>query len=377
MNRPLSFLDVAWKNLLRRPSRSLLTIASVAAAVAAVIALMTVASGFERTWTSAYAARDIDLIVGRLTARRPVPTPFSGRLAADLRKFQDVEEAAGTLTDLVGVEDAPAMVVSGWEADSFLWRHLRLVQGRWPPSGSERAVALGVVAAEILGKSVGDRVQVDTFDFTVCGIFTSPALSENGTVLMTLSEFQAISGRDDLVSSINVKLKSPTTADAAERVRAAVRERFPGFSVFTVGEIVQNNLALQAGKAVSLAVSLITLAVGTVGVMNTMLMSVFERLHEIAVLLAMGWRRRRIVRLILLESLMLSFAGNVVGTLVGVGALRALQSASWFRGKIDATVDAPLLVGVLIATLVLGVAAGLYPAWVGARMRPADGLRYE
>jgi putative ABC transport system permease protein len=81
--------------------------------------------------------------------------------------------------------------------------------------------------------------------------------------------------------------------------------------------------------------------------------------------------------LILVESLMLSAAGAIAGTVVGLGALSALQSASWFRGKIDATASLPLLMIVLLSTLVLGAVAGLYPAWVGARMRPADGLRHE
>jgi putative ABC transport system permease protein len=373
----MSFFAVALKNLLRRRLRSLLTVAGVAAAVAAVIVLVTLAWGFERTWLGAFRARGADLLVGRASSRRPVPSPFPARVSADLVKLPEVEEAAGMLSDIVTIEDTPAMLVFGWEPGSFLWDHLRLVRGRWPAGGGERTVALGLVASQVLGKRVGDTVQIDTTGFVVCGIFASDSMWESGTVLMSLQQLQAVSGCEGLVNIINVKLKPDAYPSAAERLRRVVSQRFPGFSVYTADEAVQRNVGLQAAKALTLAISLVTLVVGMVGVTNTMVMSVSERLPEIAVLLAIGWRRARIVRLILVESLVITVAGSAVGTLAGLQGLRALQWGSWFRGRIDVTVSLPLLAAVVAGALALGVAAGLYPAWIGARMQPVDGLRHE
>jgi putative ABC transport system permease protein len=373
----MTFIAVAWKNLLRRPTRSLLAVAGIAVAVAAVVVLVTLAWGVERAWLSAYQIRGADLLVGRTSSRRSMPSPFPARVATDLVELPEVEAAAGMLSDIVSIEDVPAMLVVGLEPGSFLWDHLRLVRGRWPAGGGERTVALGIVASQVLGKGIGETVQIDATEFVVCGVFASDSLWESGTVLMTLQQIQDVTGCEGLVNIVNVRLKPGGGPSAADRLSRAMTQRLPGFSVYTADEAVQRNVGLQAAKAASLAISLVTLVVGMVGVTNTMVMSVSERLPEIAVLLAVGWRRARILRLILIESFMIAVAGSAVGTLAGLAGLRALQWGSWFHGRIDVSVSGPLVAAVVAGALVLGLAAGVYPAWLGARMRPVDGLRHS
>jgi len=127
----------------------------------------------------------------------------------------------------------------------------------------------------------------------------------------------------------------------------------------------------------SLATSLIALVVGAVGVMNTILMSVFERLQEIGVLLAIGWRRARIMRMILFESLLLSFVGGTAGCGLGLVATHMLQTSPWIRGKLEGEFSPMLLGGALLIALALGALGGFYPAWLGSRMSPMTALRHQ
>ncbi|MBE3133847.1 MAG: ABC transporter permease [Acidobacteria bacterium] len=373
----MSLFSIVVKNLLRRPVRSLLTLVGIAIGIGAVVALTSLAWGFERTWTNTYRARGADLIVAKITSRDPLPTPFPSTAVAEMARLEGVQAAAGVMSDVMSIEDSPVMLVVAWQLDTFIWDHLRLRQGRLPRDDSESVVVLGEIAAELLHKSVGDRLQIETEEFVVSAIVSSAALAENGAVILSLGRLQALTGRPGMVSYANLKLDPALTPEAIRALRRTIEAMPGGFKAFDATEVGQANLAVQAGKAMSLATSLIAIAIGVVGVANTVLMSVFERVHEIGILLALGWRRSRIILMIMIESLLLSLVGGLAGIACGTLALQVLQQLPWFRGRIEMAVTLAPLGAAILVSLALGVLGGVYPAWRGAHMQPTAALRHE
>lgn len=370
-------LSIVLRNLTRRPIRSLLTSLGVAIGIGAVVSLTSLTWGFERSWEAVNRARGIDLLVVRSSSRSPLPSAFAGSAAATVAALDGVEAADGVLNDMMSIENAPTLLVHGWRPGSFLWHHLRLLHGRWPGE-TEQAVVLGVIAADTLDKSVGDTVQIDTEAFRVCGVFTSSAVSERTAVILPLARLQSLTSREGMINLVNVRMSGVIDASAIERLRQAILARLGGgFRVYDATEAAQGNIGLQLAKAVSFGTSVIAAAVGVVGVMNAVLMSVFERLHEIGILLAIGWRRRRIVQMILLESLCLSSLGGAFGIVIGLAGVRLLLMTPVLRGQIDAEAGPVMLASVLSITLVVGAVGGLYPAWLGARMMPTEALRHD
>jgi ABC-type antimicrobial peptide transport system permease subunit len=111
--------------------------------------------------------------------------------------------------------------------------------------------------------------------------------------------------------------------------------------------------------------------------MNAMLMSVFERTRELGVLRALGWRRRRVLRMVLGESLALSLLSTLLGIAIGVG-LNALFSLEPTYGQLLPAIYTPgSFAQVVVLALALGGLGGLYPAWRAANLRPVEALRYE
>jgi putative ABC transport system permease protein len=373
----MTFFTIIWKNLLRRRTRSLLTMAGIAIGIGAVVALASLAWGFETSWVRTYAARGTDMIVTKVTSQSPIPAPFDQEHVRELKAMPRVTEASGLLTDLISIEDAPSVLVFGWEANSFLWGHLNLVSGRWPASDEEPVVMLGSVAAEVMNKTVGSSIQIETGTFKVCGIFESTALAENGAVIMRLLQMQHVTEQDGKVNFVNVKLAPGTTTEQVEELRHTIAARMTGFKAFTAGEVAQNNTGIQVAKAMSWATSAIALFVGAIGVMNTVLMSVFERTHEIGILLAIGWRRSRILKMILYESMMLGVVGGLVGSAVGTVTVKLLQTTPLLRGKIEGEFSIYLFVLAMAISIGLGALGGLYPGIRGSRMHPSEALRYE
>ena len=357
--------------------RSLLTVIGIAIGVGAVVALASIAWGFQKSWEQAYTLRGTDLIITKISSRNPLPEPFSDQILADVLAMSHVQEAAGLLSDMVSIEDSPTVMVFGWQTKSFVWDHLKLTAGRWPAGDDDKAVVLGTVAAEVLKKTIGSTVQIESTEFTVCGIFESSALVENAAVILPLRQLQEATERQGRINFLNLKLKPGTKPEEIDYLRATIKERFPSYKAFAAGEVAQNNTAIQMAKAMSWGTSIIALVVGAVGVTNTVLMSVFERTHEIGILLAIGWRRVRILRMILFESMLLSLVGGIVGIGFGFVTVTILQNTPVMRGKIEGYISGELLGVAILIALALGILGGLYPAYRGSRLHPREALSYE
>ena len=370
------FITVIFKNLFRRRVRSLLTVVGIAVGVAAVVAMTAIAWGFEKSWTGAYNARGTDLAVTKTASKSPTPTGFDQSVGAELKKLPGVKSVSALLTSFMGIEESPGMVVFGWEPGGFVWDHLKLIEGRWP-AGDQKEVVLGTISAELLGKKTGSKVQMDVSEFTVCGIFESAALVENGSLIMTLPQMQKLTENEGKVNFFNLRVNPDLDEEGINTLKQTIKEKFPGFNAFRASELASNNTGVQVAKAMGWATSLIALVVGAIGMMNTVFMSVFERMHEIGILLAIGWRRYRILLMILCESLALSLLGGIVGSVIGYLAVIGLQATPMLRGRIEGDLSPQLFLMAFLVALGLGILGGLYPAWRGSRMAPNTALRYE
>ncbi|MCI0475918.1 MAG: FtsX-like permease family protein, partial [Anaerolineales bacterium] len=130
-------------------------------------------------------------------------------------------------------------------------------------------------------------------------------------------------------------------------------------------------------RAMGWFISLLAVLGGGLGMMNTMLMSVFERTREIGVLRALGWRRGRILQMILGEALLLCVVGGAFGIGLGAWLTHALNQVPALAGMLDAAITPALIAQAIVVTLLLGAASGLYPAWRAAQLQPVEAMRYE
>ena len=124
-------------------------------------------------------------------------------------------------------------------------------------------------------------------------------------------------------------------------------------------------------------IGLLAIVVGGISMMNTMIMSVYERTREIGTLRAVGWRRRRVLSMVLKESLALSLLGTFVGLVSAVGFLWMMQSIPMWGDFMTISLSPNLLTMTLIIALLLGAIGGVYPAWRASNLSPVEALRYE
>ena len=180
--------------------------------------------------------------------------------------------------------------------------------------------------------------------------------------------------REGLASIVSVNLKSVSAGDA---FRAEVEDAFPDLVVLTNSEFASNYSQFKILTATAWAVGLCAFLLGGMSVANTMTMSVFTRIREIAILRVCGFLRVQAAALILGEGLIIAGIGVCLGLLCGFALLITLQKVPQLQGYVQASVSGAMISGIFATAFLTSLAGSIYPAWFASRIQPAEALRYE
>ncbi len=366
----MTFFTIIVRGLMRRPVRTGLTLVGISIGIAAVVALVGISRGFEQSWAQGMKARGTDVVVSNMGSAL-APKPFTASVRERIAGIPQVAATCSIFVDLTSIEDSSMMIVSAREWGGFSWQNLKLVSGRMPANAMEPVVVLGQNAADVLKKTIGDPIQVEARELTVVGIVDGGALVENGSVILSLPLYQEISGNEGKINIIDIRVASGMSEEAVKKLCAEINALVPEARAMLAGEHVGNSEAYRFISAMSWGTSLLAVIVGVLGVMNTMLMTVFERKQEICILLAIGWRRGRIIRMVLLESALLGLLGGIGGVLIGTAGVKVMETLPAIHGLLEPDLSLRLMILSVAIAVVVGVISGLYPAWRSSRLTPS------
>jgi len=360
------------KNLWRRKTRTVLTMLGVAIGVAAVIVLSAfgtgMASGFGRISSSASA----DLTVAEKDALLIMIGTIDEEVRDQIVQMSGVKEVVGTIVGVIQMPGSPYFLVMGEEPRGFTIGHYRLIEGQ--PLGGRRQVLLGKLTAKNFKKQIGDTFRINEIGYRVVGIYETGASFEDNGAVIGLADAQRAFDKRGQVTYFQVKLDDPRRSDD---VRQAIEQRWDDLTTVRSGEPAKQDEMLAIYNSLGWFLGIFAILVGGLGMMNAMLMSVFERTREIGVLRALGWRRRRIIGMILGEALLLSISGGLLGMLFAFGLLQLASLSAAVGGFLSGTLDPMLFVQALVTAAVLGMVGGIYPAWRAARLAPVEAMRAE
>ncbi len=263
-------------------------------------------------------------------------------------------------------------------------------------------VLVGDVLDELFGSEdpIGKTVRIAVgpgnfaigFNFTVVGVMerkgASAGTNQDDVVVVPLPSFQARIPfiRDPRgftnVNQINIKLKNRSkAAQAKEEISALLRQRHnvdeDNFRIQAQTDVLNTATEVERSlQVLVVSIALISLVVGGIGIMNIMLVSVTERTREIGIRKAIGAKRLDILWQFLIESLVVTTFGGVLGVLAGVGATQAAERFQIGGDSAYAVTPLWVLVGLVVAAAT-GLVAGVYPAWRASRLDPIEALRHE
>jgi putative ABC transport system permease protein len=354
-------------NLRRRPGRTLLTALGSALGIATIVALLAVGGGAKHSAGEFIHLGASDLGLFQRDAADPTTSVLPTSLIPELRRTPGIADATPLVLLVGDLRRAPGAVLFGAPTNGFLTRRLVFTSGHVYQAPNQ--IVIGDQLAKQLHASPGSEVTVHGRALRVVGVYHIGILYQDSGAFMPLATAQAISGRQGEATTIPIKLAATATPAA---VKQTIARRFPGITIIAdPEEAARVGANGQLISKAALVIAVLALLIGGIGVMNTMLMAVIERRAEFALLSAIGWAGPRIAGRVLIEGLMTTIIGAAIGIVLGIFGARLLVDALGAQAFISPQITAWDIGRALLVGILVGVLAGLYPAWRAAHLSPA------
>jgi len=375
----MSFISLIFKNPFRNKSRALLAIIGIGIGIATIVALGAITAGLSSTMDDTLHAGGSDFSISGKDNDTSTTNPFGTATFSEdwvsiIENVTGVDSAAGVYIGMVSVPDARFFTLIGLDPNATGFADLRITEGRlFSEEGNE--LVLGKLSAERLNKTVNDTIKVNDEYYDITGIFESGDANQDRGAYTTINNVQKLLDDEGNISMIYVKVDSGADVD---EVTKRIEEKY-GDNITTVTSISDIETianALDMVNSASFAISLLAIVIGGIGIINTMIMSVYERTREIGVLKAVGWKGRRILGMILGESIVLTITAGIFGSLLGIAGIELLSYLEILGGMTPIyTID--IFIQAFTVAIVVGLVGGFYPAWRASRLPPTEALRYE
>lgn len=397
-------IKIAIRNLRYQKLRTVLTLLGIIIGISAIVALISIGDSLQGAIDAQFEALGTDKIL--LMPGAPNSPGFSGSaftsgvtLTDDdiqvIERVNGVDIAMGMTTEVgkieFGTETQYTMISTfpGGEGREIIesMQGYEIADGRDLEDSDKYSAVIGSMAANDLFEDelrIRNRIKINGKTFKIIGIMKKIGNPIDDMMVIIPQDASDILKNPDEYSYIFIDTED--NVDVSE-VRNEIEEELEqsrdalDFKLQTFNDLRENvNVVLSLIKVIFVGISAISLVVGGIGIMNTMLMSVLERTKEIGIMKAIGATNKRVLMLFLFESSLLGLIGGIIGISIGLGASFVMAIlASQYLGSIDVSliVKPWLIPGAMLFSMLVGILSGVIPARRAAKMDPTEALRYE
>lgn len=370
----MRFLGLVLVNLLRHRLRALIGVAGIGFGVAAMLAILSIVTGAVGMFQRILSSDSHYLVFERNVSDLFFSSVTSAQVDA-IRSLPQVEAAHPMLFGIVSSPGNPVITCFGISSGDPRLARAEWLEGSVRDFGtSPGRIFLGSRAADFLKARLGETVAIGRGSFVVGGVLRTENGFEDGGVFLPLADAQEFFHRADASSVVAVKLRDTAQGGA---FKAALEAAHPGIVALENREFTQSYNSFRILNFTAWAVGICAFLLGGLGVANTMLLSVFSRIREIAILRVCGFSKAQVGALIFGEAVVIAAAGLALGFSLGFAVLAILERIPQFNGYVQPALHGSVIAGIIATALVTAVAGSVYPARFASRIEPAEALRYE
>lgn len=386
----MPFLPFAFRNLLRHKVRSILTLVGITASVAVLFSILSFNKGFEQGIAKELDQTGIHFMVvpsgcphevaSLVLHGAIIPKYLSVDVVDKIRRLDDVELISPILVaQLPNPAKDRVDLIYGMDLTQVKkMKPSWVIDGTLPTADDDVIVGSEIAAHDRL--KPGDTLSYPEKNrsFRVAGVLRKTGGQDDAFIYMPVKTAQILFNKPDGATAIGVRVAK------TERISAVTEElsaKVPGIQIVTMGQVLSSLMSLAASaKVMSISLAIIAIFISAVGVMNSILMAIFERAQEIGMMRAIGASRFDIFRIILKETVLLTAAGGCAGVLLANMGSQGIEillrkSMPYVPSGSMIVFDPLLAAGCIGFSVLLGFLAGVFPAWKATKISPIEAIK--
>lgn len=377
----MNYLNLILKNPFRNKTRSILAILGIAIGIATIVALGVISTSLEtstETTLKEGAAEITAMKIGTDSGFGSSSGSLNQSYVDELAKIDGVNQTAGVLQasvmNLSTSGGGPGgSTIEGVDSDKLKLIGIDSVNGSVYSNNSQQLI-IGKSLADSGNYTIGDKINLFGEDFEVVGIFETGNMMTDGIMITNLDTLQNLTDNDNYISTVSVKINNNATLDDVNnKIENQYNDTLTTITSADLQESTEETMGVI--NTAMTAIEALALIIGGLGVINTMMMTVFERTREIGVLKSVGWTNKRVLTMIMGESIVLTIISGIIGTIMGLLAVIILFNV--LGGNVDLVYDISIFIKAFVVALIVGILGGLYPAIKASHLSPTESLRYE
>lgn len=378
----IKYINLVLKNPFRNKTRSALSIIGIAIGITIIVALGLITGGLQDSVQTTMNEGGAEITVSSNTTNVSASSQLDSSYIDTLSNITGVIDTAGvmsvsnsTTSQGGGVQfgRGNGMSMYGIDGDKLYLEGINNIDGSIYKNATNEVI-IGKHLAQEENKSIGDTLSFSGNEFIIVGIYETGSMMKDKCAYTSLSEVENLTGSDGLSQILVKTSESANNTNIADNIEAQHSDLV---TITSEEQAQMMSKIVDMVNMVSLAISALAIIIGGIGIINTMIMSVYERTKEIGVLKAVGWKSKRILLMILGETVVLTLVAAVVGTILGV----VIPELGIF--VLGQGIEFSLVYGVNTFLLAFGVAilvgiiGGIFPAYKASRLAPTEALRYD